>query len=261
MLHRETADGPIVIAQPAHAWVSGQLARAWGNALVGPLMPREAVCLAAAQHDIGWTDWELAPTLNPTTGRPHTFMELPLADHLAIWSGAGRLALTQGRYPAVLVSMHFTSLYAQRDPARDTAEERVTIQAALDRERAFQENLLATLRAEPVTAALAEPATLARNQRLIAVWDWLSLLLCMGLPGERVVADVPAAGGAIALTLTPIDGDATRVRVNPWPFAASSVTLTVDGRRLPDRFEDVAALRAALVRAPWVTIEMQLVTG
>ena len=39
MLHREDPAGLVVIAQPAHAWVSGQLARAWGNARFGAVAP------------------------------------------------------------------------------------------------------------------------------------------------------------------------------------------------------------------------------
>jgi hypothetical protein len=36
----------LVIGQPAHAWVSGQLARAWA----GPVEPWEEVCLAASER-------------------------------------------------------------------------------------------------------------------------------------------------------------------------------------------------------------------
>jgi Protein of unknown function (DUF3891) len=73
MLYREDPAGLIVIGQPAHAWVSGQLARAWGNTLVGPVSPWEEVCLAAEQHDLAHSLWERAPTLNPQTGRPYSF--------------------------------------------------------------------------------------------------------------------------------------------------------------------------------------------
>ena len=54
-------DDGLVIGQPAHAWVSGQLARAWGNAAFPAPSPREPVCLAAEQHDVGWQDADLAP--------------------------------------------------------------------------------------------------------------------------------------------------------------------------------------------------------
>ena len=92
MLHRNDPDGLIVIAQPAHAWISGQLARAWGNAQFGQVAPWEEVCLAAEQHDIGMAAWETAPTFNPQTGRSHHFMNLPIGLHLAVFAAASPLA-------------------------------------------------------------------------------------------------------------------------------------------------------------------------
>src|SRR5512146_658467 len=99
MLLRETQNGKLAITQTAHAWVSGQLAQAWGNERFGQVEPREAVCLAAEQHDIGWTLWEPEPVLNAATGYPHAFLELPPETHLGqIWSHAGQLALLTNRY-------------------------------------------------------------------------------------------------------------------------------------------------------------------
>ena len=118
MLHRADAAGLVVITQPAHAWVAGQLARAWGTARFPPPEPWEEVCVAAERHDDGWLAWEAAPTLNPATGRPFSFLELPRTEHLAIWSTAGPTVLALGRYPALLVSLHGTGLYERHDPAR-----------------------------------------------------------------------------------------------------------------------------------------------
>ena len=66
----------LAIGQPAHAWVSGQAARAWGNAAFAAPAPWEEVCLAAEQHDIGMAAWDLAPMLNPRTGRAYAFAEM-----------------------------------------------------------------------------------------------------------------------------------------------------------------------------------------
>jgi hypothetical protein len=41
---------------------------AWGNKDFGAVAPFEDVCLAAEQHDIGWLNWEAAPTLNRAPG-------------------------------------------------------------------------------------------------------------------------------------------------------------------------------------------------
>ena len=90
MLLREDDDAVITIGQPSHAWLSGQLARAWGNERFGPVEPREEVCLGAEQHDIGMAAWDLTPTRNPDTGLPRSFMEMPLGVHLELWSAGPR---------------------------------------------------------------------------------------------------------------------------------------------------------------------------
>jgi Protein of unknown function (DUF3891) len=75
MLYREDPAGIIVIGQPAHAWIAGQLA--WGNEHVGTVAPWEEVCLTVEQHDMAYALWERAPTLNPQTGRPYSFLDMP----------------------------------------------------------------------------------------------------------------------------------------------------------------------------------------
>src|SRR4051812_36104506 len=113
MLHRGEKEGIFIISQPAHAWVSGQLARHWSNAVFGGFAPAEEVCLAAALHDIGFLAREQSPTFNPATGLPHSFLDLPVDLHLAIWSAGIQQLLGYGRYPTLLVSRHFTWLCEQ----------------------------------------------------------------------------------------------------------------------------------------------------
>jgi hypothetical protein len=258
MLHREDPAGLVVVAQPAHAWVSGQLARAWGNARFGEVAPWEEVCLGAEQHDAGWSEWEGAPTLNPRTGRPHSFIQLPTGIHVTLWSGTARTVLPQSRYAALLVSLHGTGLYARHDYTNDTPEEARAARDFLADGHAFEEELIAGLRAEPAYAPHATPEAIARNRRLVAVWDGLSLALCHGLREPREFRDVPTTDGATALTLTPAGDDSTTVTVDPWPFRDDAVTLICEGRRLPETFADEQEMRAALARAPWVRITVRL---
>ena len=258
MLHREDPAGLVVIAQPAHAWVSGQLARAWGNARFGEVAPWEEVCLGAEQHDTGWAEWEGAPTLNPRTGRPHSFIQLPTGVHVTLWSGAAHKVLPQSRYAALLVSLHGTGLYARHDYTNDTPEEAQAARDFLADGHAFEAELLAGLRAEPAYSPHATPEAIARNRRLVAVWDGLSLVLCHGLREPREFRDVPTADGATTLTLAPAGDDPTTATVDPWPFRADAVTLVCEGRRLPETFTDEQAMRAALARAPWVRIATRL---
>src|SRR5256885_3399772 len=180
MLYREDPHGRIAITQPMHAWVSGQLARAWGNAQFGEFAPWEEVCLGAEQHDVGHTVWELAPTLNPQTGPPYSFLELPRQVHVQLWSSAARLVLPQGRYAALLVSLHGTVLYEHYNATNDPPEIVEAVQNYLDEAHAFQETMLASLRADPSYAPYATDEAVARNRRLVQVWDALSLFICYG---------------------------------------------------------------------------------
>lgn len=259
MLHREDPDGLIVMTQPMHAWIAAQLARQWGNAAFSTFAPWEEVCLGAEQHDVGMTAWDQAPTLNLRTGRPYSFMNMPTREHITGWARAGRQALAQGRYPALLTSLHGTGLYERyHDWTRDTPEEARAARAYLNDEYAFQEWLLDTLRRDPVYAPYATDEVVARNRRLVAAWDRFSLALCHGVRTPMTIADVPAAARETSLTLAPIENDPLNVTVDPWPFRADTVRLVCEGRRLPQTFTDETAMRAALTAALWVTLVTEL---
>jgi Protein of unknown function (DUF3891) len=245
VLHRQTPSGTVVIGQPAHAWVSGQLARAWAAAFE----PREEVCLAAEQHDIAWTVWERAPELDPETGLPYTFSALPRLRRLELWSGAATLLLPQSRYAALLVSLHGTLLVERFPPGGDDEVQRALVDY-LERERDFQALVLETLRGDARYGAHATPEAVDRNRDLIFDWDGLSLALLHGVEGEK------RAGGH---QLAAVDGDPTRVAVSPWPFHDDQVTIACDGRVLAGRFGDERELRRGLAKAPWATIVTRLV--
>jgi hypothetical protein len=220
MLLRPDGDDLIAIGQPAHAWVSGQLARAW----VEPFEPWEEVCLAAEQHDVGMAAGEGRPTLNSETGLPRSFMQLSLDEHLEIWWSAAPLVVPQSRYAALLVSMHGTALYERRD--RD--DERV--RAFLAGQAALQARLLETLRADPRTAPFATDEIVRRNQQLVWRWDSLSLGLLLDWELE----------------------------LDPWPFRDDPLSLRCEGRRLSGRFDDEETMREALANAPWVTLDIRV---
>jgi hypothetical protein len=254
MVLREDRDAVICIGQPAHAHVSGQLARSWGNERFGEVHPREEVRLGAEQHDVGMALWDTAPELNPDTGRPYSFMEMPLERHLELWGQAHERMRAQNRYAALLVSLHGAALYQRRDLDRADPDDAAAIRAFLDGQRAVQDELMRALRSDPQAAPYATPDLLARNQRLIWTWDFLSLALCLDW-APTGIDDVPTAGEPTRLELTPV-GEA--LAVDPWPFGRDRVELRCEGRRLQGRFDDEEEMRAALYRAPWVTLRFEL---
>jgi uncharacterized protein DUF3891 len=219
MLLRPDGDATICIGQPAHAFLSGQLAARWDP------QPTEEVILAATQHDAGMADWDAAPELNTETGLPQSFMEMSLHTHLELWTHAPYRVLPQSRYAAVLVSMHGTALYEMRRRKDDAIlrylEEQHALQARLGGD--FDED------------------ELRRDQRLLWAWDFLSLGLCLRWE-DRSVNGLTLREGTI----------------EPWPFASDGVQLHTEGRRLEGRFAGEAEMRAALDAAPWVRLDFDL---
>lgn len=260
MLHRATPQGTLLISQPAHAWVSGQLAAAWGNESFGVVEPFAEVRLAAEQHDIGWLEWEAAPTLNPSTGLPRTFRDLPTLEHLAVWAPAGTMALVYGPYVALLVSRHGTGLYNKfHDFSRDTLEEAEAARTFMSQGQIFEDSLLKQLSGSEHYKLYSDTDALQRNSRLISIWDALSLALCAGIDTEFNISNVPSAADPQSITLRRTQGDSERISLDPWPFRERSVSVTCVGRRIEGSFSGNDAMRRAIDDAPWEPLEILLV--
>ena len=243
MVLRRDGEGAIAIGQPSHAWLSGQLARAWAS----PPEPFEEICLAADQHDVGMAEWDLAPTLNRATGLPHSFMEMPLDLHLALWSAAASKLVTQSAHAALLVSMHGTALYEMRDLDRMAPEDAAKVRRFFADRRAEQDALL---RALGVAREDVRP-----GQRLVWTLDYVSLALCLDW-APTVARSAPVAGGERDLRMEP--AGERRVTVDPWPFVGDSLTVRCEGRRLAGGWSDEDAMRAALAAAPVVPLSWEL---
>lgn len=260
MLHRQEPTALVVISQPAHAWISGCIARAWGNDRFGSFAPKQEVCLGVEQHDIGWLLWETMPTLNPKTGYPHNFMEVPTEVHLGIWSNAKQLALSYGRYVTLLVSLHGTGLYERFRSWQNSPKLSDLVSAFLKEEKAFQAQLIDKLQHDPNYAPYVTPEVIERNRSLVAIWDAFSLAVCMRRR-EQQFDRVPTASGETKLTLTLLDDESNQIEVSPWPFQQNEVKLVYEGRMLQDKFTDQTAMRDALESAQWVSITTILTKG
>lgn len=253
MLIRPDNDSAILISQPAHAWVSGQLARAWSHDDGGLFAPYEEVCLAAEQHDIGWLLWEASPTLNPETGLPYAFREMPRKSHLQIWGRARRYAGVYGRYPALLISLHGTGLFERFGPGEDAPKnEQMLVETFLRRERDAQQRMIESLGADERYADFVAPDVLERNRSLISAWDGLSLIICSGVDPEGVtIGDY---------RLTPGESDSV-IQIDPWPFRDDTVSVFAEASRITGRFERQTAMHAALKNAEQLVLEYSLVPG
>jgi len=236
MLFRTEPSGVLAISQPTHAWISGQILRAWGEALGEPLL------LAAEQHDIGWLDWETAPTFNPATGRPHLFREVGAAVHSPMWrEGVKRALGAWGAHVALLVSRHGGVIYRRYvDRHRIGEADAAAAQAYLDTQ--------APIEAEWATMLGLAATTLQKETTLVALSDTLSLALCGELKTPIEVEAPKAGGGTQTLRLVERHAHPFDFVLSPWPLRQDVLTVEGEARPLPatGRFDDEAAMRTWL---------------
>jgi hypothetical protein len=236
MLFRTEPSGVLAISQPAHAWISGQILRAWDEALGEPLL------LAAEQHDIGWLDWETAPTFNPETGRPHLFREIGAAAHSPMWIlGVERALGAWGAHVALLVSRHGGVIYR-----RYTDRHRIGQADAAAAQRYLEAQA-------PIEAAWAgmlglDAAALRKETMLVALVDTLSLALCGELKTPIELEAPRADGGTETLRLVERPEHPFDFVLSPWPLRTDVLTVEGEARPLPatGRFANEAAMRTWL---------------
>ena len=108
-----------------------------------------------------------------------------------------------------MVSLHADTIYTRYfDFAKASPEDAAAVRAFLDEQHGLQTRLAASLRDDPAYGGQASPENIARNQRLIAALDWLSLEICWGVEKETKIPDVPTAGKSrTELSLCPRKGE------------------------------------------------------
>jgi hypothetical protein len=256
---RHDDDGVLAVGQASHAWLCGQFARAWGNPRFGAVEPLDEVALGAEQHDVGMARWDLDPARHPNTGLPKSFMEMGARTNAGLWSRGPQRLVTQSRYAALLAIMHGRRLYESFDVDGASPGDAEAVTRFRRHAAELQESLLQALRGDPVTAPHVAPERLARNSRLVWIWDTMSLALLLDWAPLTLEAVPAAQAQTIDVAMTPVS---PRVAgLDPWPFAATEVRVHCEGRRLTGGFSDDAALARGLAAAPWETMWWTLVPG
>ena len=245
MLVRVDDDGALAIGQLSHSWLSGQLARAWGNDRFIAPEPREEIVLGAQQHDIGWALFDLEPGWSEQSGLPRNFLELTVEEHLAIWRSAPDQLLSESLHAALIVSLHGRSISELR--ALAGPEQAAALREHIEAERARQAWLCGTL---GISEAQAH-----RARRQMWTWDGLSLALCNGWQ-PFTSRDVPSHDGPVDIELRDA-GDSTYT-LEPWPFGEDRVEVRCEARRLAARYESESAMRKAFRGAQPVTLKFSL---
>src|SRR5262245_24363460 len=102
------ADDVHLITQPDHAHLAARIIE---HAVTLAARPRrDAILLAVAEHDNGWTEEDAAPIVNLETGRVADFVNVPLAVRHRVWPRAIQ-RLQQHPWTAALVAEHAVVVY------------------------------------------------------------------------------------------------------------------------------------------------------
>ncbi|MBI4505413.1 MAG: DUF3891 family protein [Chloroflexi bacterium] len=246
----------LIVLQTDHGRQCAAFVRHWGDGSCDAPAPREPLLLAAAEHDNGWAEWEAAPPLDPATGQPWQFTELPSDQHIALYRRGIARSAAQDPYGGLLVSMHGVGLYNDRygtwprPVTRDlSADQQALVAAYVAEQQALQARLRAAAARDARHAPFASDAAVWHNYKLLQLWDRLSLQFCWRGCTSGTIAPAPLRAGAPDVALVcEGDGEAT-LRLSPYPFDRSPLPLPVTARLVPDRcyasIEDFLATFAA----------------
>jgi hypothetical protein len=253
-------------ARGVAAVLSGFFAREWGNELFKRPDLFESFCLAAREHDNGWSEWELAPGIDPKTRIPYTFMSIPTEEHVVLYQrGLERLAKVD-RYAALLVSLHCSGLY---DRARATipgysakyvkSTESQLVNEFLQRLKLQQLRLKVDLRTNPATKSLAEDKSLEKNVGVLEALDRLSLYFCLNSVEGSSIDNVPlhVEHESVDWELRPLGENG--VSLAPYPFRKSPLSVSILARRVPKRlYGDEKDFQRTLALASYFAVNFTL---
>lgn len=253
MIRRKNDHDWLLIAQADHARIAADIARAWRFLSDCVTHRREELLAAVKGHDDGWPAWETAPTIDPRTGRPRDFTEMPMEDATRIWSESINLCAGFSPWSGLWVSRHFCWLAQRALESRDSASDAEALDEFLGAQARLRESLRQKV-GDDETRANVDSIEQA-GYRWVQFFDLLSLWICCA---ERTQPRRFSIAGGDSVTATP--GESGVVRFNRNVLCHSPLELQTDALRVPvRRFQDDAELQRSLQAAPRVSLTWRLV--
>jgi hypothetical protein len=214
-----------LITQPDHAHLAAKIIQ---HAVALTAHPRrDAILLAVAEHDNGWTEEDAAPILNPATGQIADFVNVPLAVRHRVWPRAIQ-RLEQHPWTAALVAEHAIVVYDRfrAEPGWDP----------------FFSGM-ATARDRMVEASGLSFDELVSDYEFLRLADLISLVFCMAATQAQYFAQwfVQFTGDSVVVT--------------PNPFDRATIPIEIRARAIPHQpFRSDEELRATVRQASTVIV-------
>ncbi|MPZ20790.1 MAG: DUF3891 family protein [Luteitalea sp.] len=224
MIVRSETGSLLLITQPDHAALARRIME---QAIpLARTTRRDSILYAVAEHDNGWREPDMAPSVDPATGELQDFVSAPVDVRQAVWPrGVARLAADP--WAAALVAQHALTVYGR-------------LRTRPEWEAFFGE--MERARDTYLHKAAANLDELRRGYVFLRLGDLASLTFCNGWTKEQRYE-----GWTIRL-------DGARLLITPDPFGGRDVPLAVTARKLPNqRFASDADAAAAYRSAKEVT--------
>ena len=242
----------LLILQTDHSRIAGWLAAHWGNDRFARLRPYASMVLAAQEHDSGWWEWEIKPSVNEQ-GYPSDYIgsikHLGQGVWLELYRGVIERLASRDAYAAYFVSLHGEALLSQGMgllPSMPDYRNDPAVQNFIAAQKAPRGRWLAQLRADPNLVALTQDSHLWTNFKLMEVFDQFAQFVCNRYPFNSQArkngptnklsnVPVPVADGKPNVTLTIDVQNEREAIVSPYPFDVSPLPLSFEGRLVPNR--------------------------
>jgi Protein of unknown function (DUF3891) len=262
----QQTDPITVIRQTDHAFLAGFFAREWGNEVFTRPEPFHSFCLAAAEHDNGWQEWELAPGVDARTFTPYSFMTVPTEEHIFLYQRGIERLLKADLYAGLLVVSHCMGLY---DRARATipgysakyvkSQEQHVANDFVQRLRLQQLRIKVDLRNNATTKPFTDEKLIKANLQRLEALDRLSLYFCLGGTEDASIEAVPVndEGNEVDWEVRP--GGLGQYTIYPYPFRRDPLSFTILARRIPKRrYSDDSDLQSVMASAPFFNIRFTI---
>jgi uncharacterized protein DUF3891 len=242
----------LLILQTDHSRIAGLLAAHWGNDQFAKLQPYSSMVLAAQEHDSGWWDWEIKPSVNEQ-GYPSDY--IGSIKHLGqgIWLDLYRRAIeriaARDLYAAYFVSMHGEALLTKGMgllPSMPDYTGDAAVQEFIAEQKGLRAGWLPALKKTEQLADVTTEKHLWTNFNLIEVFDQFAQFVCNRYPFNSQARKngpthtlsglgVPVYPERPNVTLTIDVLNEAEAVVRPFPFDVNPLKLSFEGRLVPNR--------------------------
>lgn len=221
-----------LITQVDHARVAAEILSLWRADGLPAHPRRDDLLFAVREHDNGWQETDAAPHLNPVTGGPYSFLDLPENHRRELWDRGTLRHAVHRPASAPLITLHALRLHEDRR----SDESWSTLLAELA-ERLVEQTEVAAL----------EAADLEADYIWLRLADGISLRACGALGDE-----FETSGRRVRRT-----GD--ELAVDPFPLAGAT-TFSIPCRFIRDRrYDSDTDLAVDLATARWTDFKVRLV--